>query len=118
MVDIHKVEVHVEAPERHIKALTVGAMAEVTLDAYPEKVFVGGISADLAYFRLHGRNRNWFNVPRDIRYDYLYSDEELRQFIEPIGKVSGEAAETLIFFNNHPKGSAIENAKTLKNILA
>lgn len=74
-------------------------------------------TADLAYFRFHGRNRNWFNVPTNVRYDYLYSDEELRQFIEPIGKVSKEAQETLIFFNNHFQGSAIENAKTLKKIL-
>lgn len=45
MVDIHMVEVQVEAPERHIKAFTIGSHVQVTLDAYPEKVFKGAIDA-------------------------------------------------------------------------
>ncbi len=45
MVDIHMVEVQVEAPERRIKAFTIGSAVQVTLDAYPAKIFTGSIDA-------------------------------------------------------------------------
>lgn len=80
--------------------------------------FVPRATSDLGYFRLHGRNRNWFNVPTSVRYDYLYSEEELRSFIQPIREIGGQTAKTLIFFNNCHGGSAARNAMELLRMLS
>jgi len=74
-------------------------------------------SPDIAYLRLHGRNKNWFNVPASERYDYFYSDDELKEFIPEIEKMSGEAMKTYIFFNNCHAGSAAKNASKMKDLL-
>lgn len=70
-----------------------------------------------AYFRFHGRNRNWFNVPAHERYNYRYSDLELRQFLEPVKNVTRIAGEAVMFFNNHFQGSAVANARQMKTLL-
>lgn len=74
-------------------------------------------TTQLAYFRFHGRNAKWFNVPAHERYNYLYSDLELRQFLEPVKKVTSLARETVMFFNNHFQGSAVANANQMKALL-
>ncbi|MBI5814717.1 MAG: DUF72 domain-containing protein [Nitrospinae bacterium] len=74
-------------------------------------------TSDLAYFRFHGRNTKWFDVPAYVRYDYLYSDAELRGFIEPVKRVAAQAGETLVFFNNHFQGSAAKNAQMFKELV-
>jgi len=80
--------------------------------------FIPKATSDLGYFRLHGRNPNWFNVPTSVRYDYLYSEEELRSFIQPIKEIEGQTAKTLIFFNNCHGGSAARNAMELLRMLS
>jgi len=79
--------------------------------------FVPLATSDIGYFRLHGRNTNWFNVPISVRYDYLYSEEELLEFIEPIKKIADNTFTTLIFFNNCHAGSAVKNAIMLIKML-
>jgi len=79
--------------------------------------FMPVATSPLAYFRFHGRNRKWFGVPSHVRYNYLYSDEELRQFLSPIRKVASTAEETLVFFNNHFRGAAVKNALRLRELL-
>ncbi len=80
--------------------------------------FIPRATSEVGYFRLHGRNRNWFNVPSSVRYDYLYSDEELRSFVQPIREIEGQTAKTLIFFNNCHGGSAARNALELLKMLS
>ncbi len=75
-------------------------------------------TAPLAYFRLHGRNKKWFNVPSHVRYDYMYNDSELKSFAGPIRKISSMSEETVVIFNNHFHGSAVANAVRLKEMLA
>lgn len=74
-------------------------------------------TADLAYFRFHGRNTGWFDVSAHQRYNYLYSDQELRQFLAPVKKISSVCGETAMFFNNHFQGSAVTNANQMKELL-
>ena len=74
-------------------------------------------TSDIGYFRLHGRNRNWFNVPTSVRYDYLYSEEELLEFVEPIKKIADSTSAILVFFNNCHAGSAVKNAIMLIKML-
>ena len=69
------------------------------------------------YFRLHGRNPNWFNVPTSVRYDYLYREEELKEFVPGIRAISRKTAKTLVFFNNCHAGSAAKNATQMAKLL-
>jgi uncharacterized protein YecE (DUF72 family) len=75
------------------------------------------VTAEPAYLRLHGRNTNWFRAPASVRYDYLYSDEELREFLPHIAEMERRAAKTLVFFNNCHRGQAALNGRTLLRML-
>jgi uncharacterized protein YecE (DUF72 family) len=75
------------------------------------------VTSDISYFRFHGRNPNWFNVPLKVRYDYLYSEGELKEFVPDIEKISQKTAKTLVFFNNCYSGSAAKNAAQMAKLL-
>jgi uncharacterized protein YecE (DUF72 family) len=74
-------------------------------------------TSEISYFRFHGRNLNWFNAPTSVRYDYLYSEKELKGFIPDIRDISKKTAKTLIFFNNCHAGSAAKNAAQMAKLL-
>jgi uncharacterized protein YecE (DUF72 family) len=72
------------------------------------------VTSKTAYLRLHGRNAGkWYSGEGSERYDYLYSGSELLEWIGRLREMDDNAAATLVSFNNHPKGKAIENAKAL-----
>jgi uncharacterized protein YecE (DUF72 family) len=75
------------------------------------------VTSKIGYFRFHGRNPNWFNVPLNVRYDYLYNERELKEFIPDIKDTSQKTAKTLIFFNNCHAGSAAKNAAQMAKLL-
>jgi len=75
------------------------------------------LTSDTGYFRFHGRNKAWFKEPVDVRYDYLYAEEELKEFVEPIRKIASQAKVTFVFFNNCHLGKAVKNALMLKEML-
>jgi len=79
--------------------------------------FINEVTSDIGYIRFHGRNPNWFNVSAGERYNYLYSETELKSFIPEINKMDNKAKKTYIFFNNCHAGSAIKNAIMLKKML-
>ncbi|MEI6846177.1 MAG: DUF72 domain-containing protein, partial [Candidatus Firestonebacteria bacterium] len=68
------------------------------------------VTAKPGYLRFHGRNNNWFNASLEERYNYLYSEEELRAFIPDIKKMAGRARDLYMFFNNCHLGFAAKNA--------
>jgi uncharacterized protein YecE (DUF72 family) len=75
---------------------------------------------NFSYVRLHGRNyKNWFkkDAGRDARYDYLYPDEELNQWITRIKNLGGKSKKTFVVTNNHYRGQALTNAIQIKNKL-
>lgn len=75
-------------------------------------------TTDVAYVRFHGRNQqNWWNGTNETRYDYLYSNTELEEWVDRLVALIQNSAKTYIFFNNHPKGKAIQNANTLIKLL-
>lgn len=63
------------------------------------------------YIRLHGRNREkWFTSEESYeRYDYLYSKEELKPWVECALKFS-KKGDVFVILNNHYRGKAIQNA--------
>jgi uncharacterized protein YecE (DUF72 family) len=75
-------------------------------------------TSDIAYIRFHGRNAEmWYKGDNISRYDYLYSDAELRGFIESIRKLLQHAEIVQLFFNNHAEGKATVNAKGIEMML-
>jgi len=77
------------------------------------------VTSPVGYVRFHGRNKeNWWTGDNVTRYDYLYKDEELREWIPRIVRMMSEANMLMIVFNNHSKGQAIQNARRLKEMLA
>ena len=74
-------------------------------------------TSDIGYFRFHGRNKDWFNVSAKVRYDYLYSEKELKEFVPDISDISQKTVKTLVFFNNCYSGSAAKNAAQMAKLI-
>ena len=75
-------------------------------------------TSKLGYIRFHGRNKNnWYGTDSTSRYDYLYSEEELREWLPRVIEISGRTEKLFIFFNNHAKSQAVTNARMLINLL-
>ncbi len=75
---------------------------------------------DLAYVRLHGRNKkDWFRpeAGRDDRYNYLYSKDELQDWVERIKSLGEKSARVFIVTNNHYRGQAVANALQIRNMI-
>ncbi|HUP21022.1 MAG TPA: DUF72 domain-containing protein [Gemmatimonadota bacterium] len=71
------------------------------------------------YFRFHGRRYDtWFaeGRPTHERYDYLYSEEELRPWSERLREARADATAKAVIAitNNHYQGQAAVNALQLK----
>ncbi len=79
---------------------------------------VTAVTSKIAYLRLHGRNTDkWYSGEGSERYDYLYNGSELLEWVNRLREMDDESGMTLVSFNNHPKGKAIENAKALMGYL-
>ncbi len=79
--------------------------------------YVPKATSEIGYFRFHGRNPNWFNVPTSVRYNYLYSEVELKEFVPDVKDISKKTAKTMVFFNNCHAGSAAKNAAQMAKLL-
>ena len=74
----------------------------------------------IGYVRLHGRNyKDWFRAeaPRDDRYNYLYSLDELEPWIVRIKEVAKQTFESYVITNNHFRGQAVVNALEIKSTI-
>ena len=88
------------------------------------------VTSPIAYVRMHGRNEKTWNVrgrSAAERFDYLYSDEELEEWVEPLQELAQQAEQVFVVFNNNnrsPSGDggfvaqASTNALTLRKLLA
>ncbi len=72
-----------------------------------------------AYVRFHGRNaKNWWHHGQSWqRYDYLYSEQELKPWLQPLLDLEQAAGEVYVCFNNHFIGQAVVNARLLAKML-
>jgi uncharacterized protein YecE (DUF72 family) len=78
------------------------------------------VTNPVAYVRFHGRNYDtWWDQGRQSweRYDYLYSEEELSEWVPRIEVLSESSDRTYIIFNNHYKGQAPANARAFEKML-
>jgi uncharacterized protein YecE (DUF72 family) len=76
------------------------------------------VTSATGYVRFHGRNKaNWWTGDNVTRYDYLYSDDELKEWIPRIMRMMQKAKVLMIVFNNHSKGQAVRNARRLREMM-
>jgi uncharacterized protein YecE (DUF72 family) len=85
---------------------------------------VAARTAPLAVFRLHGRNADgWLRQLRGEepavreKYDYLYSEEELRALVPEIDAIAQEAEDVFVSFNNNNRDYPVRNALMLRRLL-
>jgi uncharacterized protein YecE (DUF72 family) len=92
---------------------------------------VPAVTNGIAYVRFHGRNLGTWNKRGGSaaeRFDYLYSDEELAEWVPTLRELAGEAQQAYALFNNNasspdpdnPLGrvsQAAANARQLRRLL-
>jgi uncharacterized protein YecE (DUF72 family) len=69
-------------------------------------------TADHSFIRFHGRNTKghyWYN--------YLYSKEELKPWVEKISQIKQQTKVLRVYFNNHYGGKAVVNALQFKEMI-
>ena len=68
------------------------------------------------YMRLHGRNAAdwWRPAKSEDRYNYLYTDGELRGFADTIGAANELVKKSYLYMNNHFSAKSVVNAVMLK----
>jgi uncharacterized protein YecE (DUF72 family) len=73
---------------------------------------VPAVTNGLAYVRFHGRNLATWNKRGGSaaeRFDYLYSDEELAEWVPTLQELAGSAQAAYAFFNNNSSSADPEN---------
>lgn len=92
---------------------------------------VAELTSDTAYVRFHGRNAaTWQHRGGSAaeRFDYLYTHEELSEWVEPLRDLAGRAKQLFAVFNNNnsspppgplerPLAQAPANALMLRQLL-
>ncbi|HZU19603.1 MAG TPA: DUF72 domain-containing protein [Gaiellaceae bacterium] len=66
-----------------------------------------------AYVRFHGRNAGTWNVrggSASERFDYLYGEDELREWVPPLRALAGAAEEAYVLFNNNNQTDGVAQA--------
>ncbi len=104
----------------HDNGITYVAADEPQYGTLATVPFLPEATTDIAYFRLHGRNREaWLKkgVETSERYDYLYSAPELKEFAKAAKKVAAKAGKVFVMFNNCRAGHAMRNALELLKII-
>jgi uncharacterized protein YecE (DUF72 family) len=66
-----------------------------------------------AYVRFHGRNAGTWNVRGGSaaqRFDHLYGEAELREWVGPLRELSNQSEEAYAFFNNNNQTNGVAQA--------
>jgi uncharacterized protein YecE (DUF72 family) len=71
------------------------------------------------YMRLHGRNADqwWRHEKSEDRYNYLYSEDELKPFAHAINSARAQVKKLYAYLNNHFAGQAVADAAVLRHML-
>lgn len=114
-----------ESAERTLEFLRAHELAFVMVDE-PQlgsgtvPPVVGVTNPDLAIVRFHGRNaETWYKKTASSteRFKYLYSQEELAEWLPAIERVRTEAKEVHLMLNNNYGNYAVRNAVDLMDLL-
>lgn len=81
---------------------------------------VAAATHPVAYVRFHGRNARTWNIRAEKswqRFDWMYSEEELAEWVAELGRLSSEADEVYALFNNNRDDFAPRSAMILRGLL-
>ena len=116
-----------EHAEETLAALRRARLGHVIVDAPATGNAVprlAAVTAPTAVFRLHGRNaEGWLAQLRGEapavreKYDYLYTETELRELLPEIARVGEEAEQVFVSFNNNNRDYPVRNALLLRRLL-
>jgi uncharacterized protein YecE (DUF72 family) len=112
--------------EELFRFLEERSLAYVTVDApkvdarnVPRTVVAA--TSPLAYVRFHGRNAGTWNKRGGgaaERFDHLYAEDELREWVEPLRELAGASEEAYAFFNNNNQTNGVAQAPAGAQLLA
>jgi uncharacterized protein YecE (DUF72 family) len=77
-------------------------------------------TAPLAIVRLHGRNADTWNARTKVasdRFKYLYSDEELAEWVPRVRELARQAEAVHVLFNNNYEDWGMRNARRMAQLL-
>ncbi|MEP6977554.1 MAG: DUF72 domain-containing protein [Thermoleophilia bacterium] len=104
--------------ERHgLSYVSVDSPATRATNVMPR---IAAATHPVAYVRFHGRNWKTWNAKTRTsgeRFDWLYSKEDLQEWVEPLGRLAQEAEEVYAFFNNNRHDYAPRSANLLRELL-
>ena len=100
-------------------------LAYVSVDAPPTTASnvtprVAAATGRVAYVRFHGRNAETWNIKAEKsseRFNWMYSDDELEEWVEKLGTLAAEADEVYALFNNNRDDFAPQSAVILRGLL-
>ncbi len=100
-------------------------LAYVSVDAPPTRASnvvppVAAATHAVAYIRFHGRNVRTWNIKAEKsseRFNWMYSAEELAEWVEKIGRLAEDADEVYAMFNNNRDDFAPRSAMILRDLL-
>src|SRR5205807_9792187 len=91
--------------ERGLNYVTVDAPRSGARNVLPTVVAATG---PIAYVRFHGRNAATWNKRTGSaaeRFDYLYSEDELRAWVDPLSELAGRSDTVYAMFNNNGRST-------------
>ena len=100
-------------------------LAYVSVDAPPTRASnvlppVAAATHRVAYVRFHGRNVKTWNIKAEKsseRFNWMYSPEELAEWVEKLGRLTEDADEVYALFNNNRDDFAPRSALLLRDLL-
>ena len=78
-------------------------------------------TSDTAYVRFHGRNAATWNTRgggASARFDHLYADAELGEWVEPLRDLARATSKAYAMFNTNADTQGPDNAERLRTLLA
>ena len=81
---------------------------------------IAAATHSVAYVRFHGRNTKTWNIrskKSSDRFDWMYSAEELAEWVDDLGRLASEADEVYALFNNNRDDFAPRSAVIFRGLL-
>jgi uncharacterized protein YecE (DUF72 family) len=76
------------------------------------------VTARIGCVRFHGRNaEHWWKNEQLLRYDYLYSREELREWVPRLRRMAAKMDRLYVFAANRYQAQAVKTSRALRALL-
>jgi uncharacterized protein YecE (DUF72 family) len=81
---------------------------------------IAAATAPLAIVRLHGRSASTWEAKTKVasdRFNYLYADDELREWAPRVRELARQATAVHVLFNNNYEDQGVRNARRMAQLL-